>query len=111
MPPENGLGLDDQEHLAEPATVEDLREHAKHDAVGVVKRCVGHLSLQYQQMVAKGEDLGVTAVATGQQEPNSSDHEAENEGQRPEHELRTYPPGHRIADQRRRVFSTHSNMD
>ena len=38
VPPNNGGGLDDEEHLGEPMTVDGLRQHGEDRAVGLANR-------------------------------------------------------------------------
>jgi hypothetical protein len=91
MPGQHGLRLNDQEHLAESGTVEHLGEHAEHEPVAVGEPRTGHLPLEDEDLVTKGQDLGVTTVAAREEEAESGDHEADDERQRPEHGDGPYP--------------------
>jgi hypothetical protein len=63
VPAQHGLGLDNQQHFAEAGPVEHARQQGQDRAVGVGEPRQCDLALQYQDLVAQGQDLRVTVIA------------------------------------------------
>lgn len=63
--------------------------------VAVGERRTTCLSLEDEDLVAEGQDLGITPIAPGQQQSESGDHETDDEWQRLEHDDGPYPAGSR----------------
>ncbi len=85
MPAEHGGGLDDEEHLAEPAALDGLRQHREDGSVGLGQPWPLHLALEDQDLVPQGQDLGVAAIAGHRQQPDTGDEQPQNVGERAEH--------------------------
>jgi len=67
VPPDDGGRLHDEEHVAETGPVERGGQHGEDGAVGLVEPRSGDLALQHEDLVAQGEDLGVTLIAASEQ--------------------------------------------
>lgn len=68
VPVDRGCRLRDQEHLSQTPPIERARGHGEDGAVGVGESGSVHLALQHQNLVTKGEDLGVALIA-GREQP------------------------------------------
>ena len=77
VPADHGGGFDDQHHLAETAPLEGTREHGEDGPVGGCESWSFDLSLQNEDLMAKGEDLCVTLVTGHEQQPETGDQESE----------------------------------
>ena len=86
MPPQHRRWLHDQEHLSEAITIEDLGQHTENSSVRVIKGPPQHLPRQHQQLVTQNKNLRIAPVAPGQQQTNTSQHQANNERHRPKHD-------------------------
>ncbi len=73
MPADHGGWLGGQHHAPEPLSIEGAREHGEDGPVGTGEPGTLDLSLQHQDLMTKGENLGVTLVAEHQQQPETSD--------------------------------------
>jgi len=71
VPTDHRRGADDQEHLRETASVEHGGEHGEDRSVRLWELCSVDLALQYEDLVAQSEDLGVSPV-TGGEHPSES---------------------------------------
>lgn len=80
MPPNDGGRLHDEEHVAEARPVDDSGEHGEDGAVGLGEPRSGDLSLQDEDLVAQGEDLGVALVAGGEQPTEAAQHQTGDRG-------------------------------
>jgi hypothetical protein len=67
----------DQHHLVEAAPVERPREYGEYGPVGGGEPRPIDLSLQDQDLMAKGEDLCVTSITGHQQQPETGNQETE----------------------------------
>ena len=86
MPPQHGGRLHDQEHLPEAVTIEHLGKQPEDRTVRVIKGRPRRLPLQHQKLMAQRQDLGIATIAAGQQQPDTSQHTANNERHRPKHD-------------------------
>ncbi len=77
VPAEHGGRFHDQHHASESRPVEGSREHSEDGPVGRGEPGTLVLSLQHQDLMAKGEDLGVTLVAAHQQQPDTGNEQSE----------------------------------
>ena len=70
---DHGGWFHDQHHGCESVPVEGMRDHGQDGPVGGRESGPVDLSLQNQDLMAKGEDLGVTFVTGHQEQPETSD--------------------------------------
>jgi len=92
VPTNDGRGPDDQEHLGEPSTVQRSGDRGEDRAVRFGEPGSGDLTLQDQDLVAEGEDLGVTLIASREQ-PAEAGHNEPGHGGDEVHEQATVPTG------------------
>lgn len=69
VPADDRRRLHDQEHFGEAAAVDHGGEHREDRPVRLGELCSVDLTLQHQDPVTEGEDLGV-AMITGSEEPS-----------------------------------------
>ena len=62
VPADHGCGFDDQHHAVEPATLEGTRQDGQDRAVGRREPRALDLALEHEDLMAKGQDLGVSLV-------------------------------------------------
>ena len=77
VPPEHRVGFHDQEHLAEPPTVERPRQDREDRPVRLGEPRPVDLALQDQDLMAQGQDLGVALVARREQPADPGHHQPE----------------------------------
>ena len=72
VPADHSGGLDDQHGAVEPPTVEGTRNHREDRPVSGCESWSLNLSLEDEDLMAEGEDLGVMSVAGHKQQPEAS---------------------------------------
>ena len=75
VPADHGGRFHDQHHTGKPLPVERTREHGQDGPVRRGEPRPLDLSLQDENLMAKGEDLGVTLVTGCQQQSETGDQE------------------------------------
>ena len=73
MSADHGGGLDDQHHSVEASPVEGPGQQGENGSVGGSETRPVRLPSQDEDLVAQGEDLGVTLVAAHQEQPDTGD--------------------------------------
>ncbi len=85
VPPNNGGGLDDEEHLGEPMTVDGLRQHGEDRAVGLAEPWTADLTLQDQHLMPQSEDLGIASIASQHERSHTGHEQTDEMGEQTEH--------------------------
>ncbi|CAN5835089.1 hypothetical protein BH23ACT4_BH23ACT4_08330 [soil metagenome] len=90
MPPDDGLGPHDMEHVGEASTVQHAGCQREGRTIRVGELSSVDLALQHQDLMPEGEDLGV-AFVTGREEPSEPGKGKSWEGSEQDHDGCTVP--------------------
>lgn len=77
VPTDHGCWLHDQEHVVQTAAGEHGRKHGEDCPIDFSEPRSSNLALQDQDLVAEGEDLGVTRIAGGEQPTQPGDQQSD----------------------------------
>ena len=121
VPPQDGLGSHDQEHIAQPTAIQRPCQHRQDRTVRVGEPRAANLTTQNEELVTQGQDLRVTRVA-GREQP--SEPAGKDSYQRGEHRPRSArrparsglddfsaPTGPEASDDQARTTSRHLHAE
>ncbi len=77
MPADHGRWVHDQQHLVESLAIEGICERDEHCTIGRCELGMVDLVLEHSDLMSKGEDLGVTAIAGRDEQADAGKRESD----------------------------------